>query len=310
MAYAGIDCASKLDAAHIQGLKSEGITHIGRYLSDNWKGLTKDEVQAISDAGLNIVSIFESNPTKSSYFTADQGRADAQAASKYANDLGQPHGTAIYFAVDYDAQGKDLGAILDYFNALADNLKDYKLGAYGSYAVLSYLKQHSRVEFYYQTYAWSHDQVCDFTNFYQHQNEVQVAGLWVDLDKVLKDPGSWSIFQSKVVPKATKVQANGTYTIKQGDTFWDLEKKHNWPTGSLQDLNPKLDPKKLQIGQVIKTPGKVNSPVSNKYHTVKKDENLSVIAADNGLTLVQIEKLNPQIKDPDVIHPGDNVRVK
>lgn len=46
------------------------------------------------------------------------------------------------------------------------------------------------------------------------------------------------------------------------------------------------------------------------YHTVQKDENLSVIATKNGISLAQIEKLNPQIKHPDVIHQGDKIRVK
>lgn len=42
-----------------------------------------------------------------------------------------------------------------------------------------------------------------------------------------------------------------TYSIKPGDTFWDLENAWQLPHGRLQQLNPSLDPRKLQIGQTI-----------------------------------------------------------
>ncbi|MCH2223881.1 MAG: LysM domain-containing protein [Crocinitomicaceae bacterium] len=41
------------------------------------------------------------------------------------------------------------------------------------------------------------------------------------------------------------------YTIKQGDTFWDLENEWSIPYGTLQELNPGLDPRMLHIGQKI-----------------------------------------------------------
>jgi len=45
------------------------------------------------------------------------------------------------------------------------------------------------------------------------------------------------------------------------------------------------------------------------YVVVKKGDTLSGIAASNHLTLTQIEKLNPQIKHPDWIYPGQHVYV-
>ncbi len=41
------------------------------------------------------------------------------------------------------------------------------------------------------------------------------------------------------------------YIIQKGDTFWDLENKLGLSHGTLQKLNSKLDPKKLQIGSTI-----------------------------------------------------------
>ena len=42
-----------------------------------------------------------------------------------------------------------------------------------------------------------------------------------------------------------------SYTIKKGDTFWALEKSNELPHGTLSRINPNVDPKNLQVGQVI-----------------------------------------------------------
>lgn len=42
-------------------------------------------------------------------------------------------------------------------------------------------------------------------------------------------------------------------------------------------------------------------------YTVKKGDTLSGIAAAQGLTMDEIQELNPQIKNPDLIHVGDEI---
>lgn len=42
------------------------------------------------------------------------------------------------------------------------------------------------------------------------------------------------------------------YTISRGDTFWGLENAWNLKHGTLQNLNPDLNPRTLQIGQSIR----------------------------------------------------------
>jgi len=46
------------------------------------------------------------------------------------------------------------------------------------------------------------------------------------------------------------------------------------------------------------------------YHTVKKGDTLSAIARAYGTTLSAVIALNPQIKNPNLIYPGDRIRVK
>ena len=41
------------------------------------------------------------------------------------------------------------------------------------------------------------------------------------------------------------------YTVRKGDSFWSLENEWNLPHGTLQSINPSINPNKMQIGQEI-----------------------------------------------------------
>ncbi|KAL8720083.1 MAG: hypothetical protein Q9181_007966 [Wetmoreana brouardii] len=45
------------------------------------------------------------------------------------------------------------------------------------------------------------------------------------------------------------------YTIKAGDTLWQIAKDHGISLGDLEAANPGINAKTLQVGQVIKLPG-------------------------------------------------------
>lgn len=45
-----------------------------------------------------------------------------------------------------------------------------------------------------------------------------------------------------------------SYTIKAGDTFFSIAQSHGTTVEKIQAANPGVDPKKLQVGQVIKLP--------------------------------------------------------
>lgn len=47
------------------------------------------------------------------------------------------------------------------------------------------------------------------------------------------------------------------YTVKTGDTFWTLENEWKIPHGTLQKLNPNIDPYRLQVGENIVMPNLV-----------------------------------------------------
>lgn len=54
--------------------------------------------------------------------------------------------------------------------------------------------------------------------------------------------------------------------------------------------------------------GGTSAPTGGSY-TVKSGDTLSGIAHANGLSLNEIEKLNPHIKNPNLIHPGEKINL-
>lgn len=52
------------------------------------------------------------------------------------------------------------------------------------------------------------------------------------------------------------------------------------------------------------------APMQNvRYHMVQKGESLWKIAGNYGLTVAALLQLNPQIKNPNLVHPGEQVRI-
>ncbi len=307
----GFDCATKLNAASAKALKAEGFDYVARYLGNSWKSFDKDEVQAIQSAGLKLISIFEKNSTKASYFSKSQGIADAKEAEGYAKAVGQPKGSAIYFTVDYDAQPTHMDKIKEYVAGLNQALVDYEVGLYGSYSVMQAVK--GLVKYHWQTYAWSRGKVADFIHMHQYENDIRVAGIGIDRNEIKKDPGHWQV-KSVVKPSVSKpVVKNKTekYKIKKGDTFWDLEEKNKWDHGTLQKLNPKVNPSKLQIGQTIYVPIEAmkKGKVKPKYHIVVKGDTVSELAQKYGSTIQQIKDWNKLDKNY-TIYAGKKIRVK
>lgn len=138
----GCDTATVITESKLQTLINGGYTFVGRYLG---RYFTSEEKDRITRGGLFIVSLYEGNPTHIGYFTESQGRTDATNAIAKAQSLGQPSGTPIYFTVDYDASASDVsGGIRIYLQAIkavfAEKGNPYKLGLYGSGAVLTYFQ--------------------------------------------------------------------------------------------------------------------------------------------------------------------------
>ena len=187
-----IDCASPITQVIAATLTHNNVSHVGRYLTGGWKGLKDSEIQVIKDTGLNLISIYETNPISSNYFTRDQGIQDANAAYNAAKGFGQPEQTAIYFTVDFDAQTKDFVGILNYFQGIKDTLTSYKIGCYGKFQVIQLIQSKKLADYFYQTYAWSSGQHASGIHIFQYRNDISQYGLNCDLNQVENmECGAW-----------------------------------------------------------------------------------------------------------------------
>lgn len=116
----GLDMAEPCpSAAKARCLAVTGHAFVGRYYTspqNAWKLLTRREARMLSQAGLSIVAIFEDGATE---LSAGLGVAHAQTALSCAAEAGQPPGSAIYFAVDYNATPDQIGQdVIPYFRAI------------------------------------------------------------------------------------------------------------------------------------------------------------------------------------------------
>lgn len=196
----GCDTASTINSSTIKTLVNGGYTFVCRYIKGNF-ALTASEKKIITDAGLYIVSIWEKgNPTKVDYFTTSQGTSDAKDAIDAAKDLGQPEGTPIYFAVDYDASDSDVrGAITKYLQAVkavfADQGYPYKLGLYGSGAVLSFFQNTFTYTWLSGSTGWRGSK--DYTDYTmkQYDNQTTIGSgsgkITIDKDESNGSAGGW-----------------------------------------------------------------------------------------------------------------------
>jgi len=74
-------------------------------------------------------------------FTEKQAIDHAAAALDIATTLGQPTGSVIYFAVDFNPQISDINTIRQYFATVKKNIgKKYGVGVYGNAAVCEAVK--------------------------------------------------------------------------------------------------------------------------------------------------------------------------
>lgn len=271
-----IDRGARFSAAEVDKLKNAGIKYAGRYIgrASSWKTLQPDEVSALTRAGIKIISIYETNPVKVSYFTAEQGKSDAVVAEAAAKAIGQPAGTPIYFAVDYDAGLNDFAPLRKYFGAVRAALRAYKVGVYGSYGVLQNLAASGYVQAYYQTYAWSRGRVYEDNDVYQYKNGQNLDGMTVDYNEVNRPAVAWNGSTSEAAkPEKTPEKpaaSTGTpnpYVVKSGDTLSEIGARIGVDWHDLKKWNGLKDDL-IFPGQKLKTKAPAKKPATSSSASV------------------------------------------
>jgi glycoside hydrolase-like protein len=160
----GIDLPT--DASDVLNeLKDSRIEFVARYYRSaisHWPPLSASEARRLSAMGLKIVAVFEPYSPDSQYYSYFSGYDDAITAYRQAKAIGQPAGSAIYFAIDFNAQS--LEPVDQYFRGVAAGFTaasgghaEYKVGVYGSGAVCDAVKQAGLAQYSWlsNSTAWS-----------------------------------------------------------------------------------------------------------------------------------------------------------
>ncbi len=134
-------------------LASAGKAFVIRYYSRTTKipekRMLPAEAQALAQAGLNIAVVYQDRARETDDFGTVRGRQDADSALAAAAQIGQPSGSAIYFAVDVNfTKDQVLTYVRPYFEAIRsvwsaahNGAPLYRIGVYGSGLTCRLLKQ-------------------------------------------------------------------------------------------------------------------------------------------------------------------------
>jgi len=171
----GIDMAT--DSRDVsQELKGSGLQFVARYYRDpasRLPPLSPEEARAVTAAGLKLVTVWQYKSNKPEHFSYAAGQADGMAAHQQAKAVGQPPGTAIYFAVDYNVPDPEIRSLIDpYFRGIAAGLaaaagkqREYRIGVYGSGAVCRYMKGVRLAEYAWLSNSRAWSGYAEFTNW-------------------------------------------------------------------------------------------------------------------------------------------------
>lgn len=188
----GFDCATPLSLDLAKRFKTGGHEFVGRYLvPSGWKALTAAEAKAISAAGLQIVSVFETTEDRA-LGGRTSGINDGYTAAKVARDVGQPQGSCIYGAVDFDPTDAQMPKVIEYIRGFSEATPNYTTGVYGSHAVVQAVRAAGVCSRFWQTYAWSRGKKADGIHIYQYKNDIMENGIGVDLNEGYEGLGYWN----------------------------------------------------------------------------------------------------------------------
>jgi uncharacterized protein (TIGR02594 family) len=139
-------------------LAAAGVKTVLRYYNHRngpnnpTKGLTRRELDQLQAAGLDVAVVFQQRGGADGHLgdlSAANGTRDAQRALDMAAAMGQPAGSAIYFAVDHDYfRTSELSQVESYFRAVRAKLAGaFLCGVYGSGTIGRTLRRAGLVDY-------------------------------------------------------------------------------------------------------------------------------------------------------------------
>jgi Domain of unknown function (DUF1906) len=152
------------------------------------KRVTPREAAILARAGLDLVTVYQDRARKTEDFSYARGQEDGRSAYMFANQIGQPQGSAIYFAVDEDFEKSDIDAfVLPYFRGVSDALNGigsgtlpFKIGVYGSGLTCQLVKENhalAQLSWLAMATGWRGTATYSTWNMRQHAPASDLCGL-------------------------------------------------------------------------------------------------------------------------------------
>jgi Domain of unknown function (DUF1906) len=206
----GIDVPT--DASDVlMELEGSGVEFVARYYREpdsRWPALSASEAQRLSSLGLKIVAVWESHSRDLAHFTYSSGYSDAVTAYGEAKAAGQPAGSAIYFAVDFNPPSYLLEPIAEYFRGVAAGFAaasggkaDYAAGVYGSGAVCAAMGEEGLAQYSWlsNSIAWEGSIGYDGWNIRQG-GQSPMLSFSQDSDEARGEYGGFQVANSSAAP--------------------------------------------------------------------------------------------------------------
>ena len=121
----------------------------------------------------------------------------------------------------------------------------------------------------------------------------------------------WGYIRGYARPKYDTASGGGSTPAPAKKTVDELAKEvidGKWGNG--EDRKKRLKAAGYDYAAVQARVNEMLKPAAKQYYTVKRGDTLSAIARNYGMNLSAIIKLNPQIKNPNLIYVGDKIRIK
>lgn len=175
-----------------EAISAAGFQFVCRYLSNDSRGITKEEITDLFSYNIDIAFVYESTADRA-LGGYNAGIIDARFSKHKATELGIPDSIPIYFAVDFDATPEQQDEIDNYLRGCISVLGEDRVGVYGGYWVCLRCQENGTAKYFWQTYAWSGGNLLPGYDIYQYSNGHILNEGEVDYNKANKEFfGQWS----------------------------------------------------------------------------------------------------------------------
>ena len=93
------------------------------------------------------------------------------------------------------------------------------------------------------------------------------------------------------------------HVVKSGDTLYAIARRYGLSVEALSEANQLQNPALLSVGQALLIPG------ADELYTVRRGDTLYALARRFGLSARCLIAANPQLENPNLIYPGQRLRV-